>query len=638
MPSRQVDSILANEELAAEVTRKLPRLRREMLPRAIVVPPGETTAEDEARVPPLPPAAAAAEAAGPVASVLRAAAELAGTEAIIRRFGRPSLLIRNDTFEVPPADYWKSRLHPTKTRLDRAIRSIGRIEVPALAIPHVGTAWMIADGVAVTNRHVALTFAQPASRGRFEFRSTPIGEAFRGSVDFREEASQAAPFEVDVTEILFIADPLETEPDIAFIRLRARDGRPLPPPLVLYEGEPRPKQWIVTIGYPAEDPRNPYLDQARIFEGVFNVKRLAPGEVMATHDRDIFSHDCTTLGGSSGSVVLDVESGHALGLHFGGEYLSANYALSSTGIRKALERSRRRVRVRRPEPQPAGVAEIQVEAPDLRGRRGFNERFLGTGERRVPLPKLSANLSAQAVDVAGSGSNPGRYLLRYEHFSISMHAQRRMAIYTAVNIDGSTLNRLKRGQDRWVKDPRIDASAQIGNELYVNNDLDRGHLVRRLDPAWGATAKKAELDTFFYVNSTPQHASFNQTLWSSLEDYLLDHADTEGFRASIFTGPIFTQNDPPYRGVGLPGSYWKVAVMVRASDRQLSVTGYIVSQADLLTGLEFVYGQFKTYQVPVSRIEVLTGLDFGRLERRDPLRAQESLVPRELVSAADMVI
>src|SRR5215213_4741996 len=39
------------------------------------------------------------------------------TEAIVLEFGRPALLVQNDTFEVPEADVWKGRLYPSKARL-----------------------------------------------------------------------------------------------------------------------------------------------------------------------------------------------------------------------------------------------------------------------------------------------------------------------------------------------------------------------------------------------------------------------------------------------------------------------------------------------------------------------------------------
>ncbi len=46
---------------------------------------------------------------------------------------------------------------------------------------------------------------------------------------------------------------------------------------------------------------------------------------------------------------------------------------------------------------------------------------------------------------------------------------------------------------------------QCGDELYIDNDLDRGHLVRRRDPVWGNSAEEANKDTFYFTNASPQH-------------------------------------------------------------------------------------------------------------------------------------
>ena len=39
------------------------------------------------------------------------------------------------------------------------------------------------------------------------------------------------------------------------------------------------------------------------------------------------THDASTLGGNSGSAVIDVESGEVIALHFVGADLRANYAV-----------------------------------------------------------------------------------------------------------------------------------------------------------------------------------------------------------------------------------------------------------------------------------------------------------------------
>jgi len=561
------------------------------------------------------------------------------TEAIVLREGRPTLLARDDSFELPQLKEWKARLLPTKSKIDRAIRSVGRLEVGFSAAPYVGTAWMIAPGVAVTNRHVAMEFGRKSGR-EFTIRANPIGQPFAPRVDFKEEYVAARPFEVSIVRILYIADLDDDAPDLAFVELSSVDDRALPPPIPLFDGEPESDQVIVAIGYPAEDPRNDADDQARLFGGVYDVKRVAPGLVMERLSGALFSHDCTTLGGSSGSAIIDVETGAALGLHFAGDYLDANYAVSSPTLATYLGRLRRgrattvNARLaRKPEP------ERTVSITEVASRKGYDSGFLGSRVLAVPLPKMARGLAALAVPVDPARRGAAKFLLDYTHYSVVMHAERRFPIFTAVNIEGSAVQRIKRsGAEPWALDPRIPPTFQHNNVLYAGNDLDRGHVVRRIDPAWGTDAATGEQDSFFFTNCTPQHKDFNRLLWLSLEDYVLDNAATEGFRACVFSGPVFAEDDRSYRDALLPGAYWKVVVMVNAITRSLSATGYLVSQADLITDLEFAYGQMKTYQVPVTTVEAKTGLTFGRLSNHDPIGSREGLPVREIGSASDITI
>jgi hypothetical protein len=87
---------------------------------------------------------------------------------------------------------------------------------------------------------------------------------------------------------------------------------------------------VYAVGYPAWDGRrNDPEHMQRIFTNVFNVKRLQPGEIIESLDtQSLFTHDCSTLGGNSGSCVVDLESHQVIGLHFGGRYLQANYAVA----------------------------------------------------------------------------------------------------------------------------------------------------------------------------------------------------------------------------------------------------------------------------------------------------------------------
>jgi endonuclease G len=292
------------------------------------------------------------------------------------------------------------------------------------------------------------------------------------------------------------------------------------------------------------------------------------------------------------------------------------------------------------------VAEkIEID-PNYANRRGYDPSFLGDGAHRIPLPRLPDNLYAKTskkADAAGGG----RHVLPYYHYSVVMNMERRLAFFTAVNVNGRLSRRLTRERDKWALDPRIPAGEQTGEAVYRDNPLDRGHLVRRLDPAWGQTlfvAKRANDDTFHFTNCTPQHEDFNQnkTTWAGLEDYILENADNRDLRVTVFTGPVLADDDDQYRGVQLPRQYWKVVAMVKRNG-DLSATAYLLSQERLIDGLEiaeaFSYGAYRTFQVPVSRVEAMTRLSFGALADADPLAGLEATTEaREIASATDIVL
>jgi endonuclease G len=277
--------------------------------------------------------------------------------------------------------------------------------------------------------------------------------------------------------------------------------------------------------------------------------------------------------------------------------------------------------------------ELGAIDPDYAGRAGFDPAFLA---RPLPLP-----VPGRAVAPDASAE------LRYHHFSIVMHRRRALALFTAVNIDGKLSRPPERTSDRWFLDPRLPASEQTGEDVYRDNPLDRGHLVRRRDPAWGPTdaiARAANDDTFHFTNAAPQHHDFNagRTLWVGLEDYVLGNADTRDLAVSVFTGPVLADDDDAYRGVQLPRQFWKVVAMVKV-DGALSVTGYLLSQAALLDELPsvepFSYGAYRTFQVPVRQIAELTELGMEPHVAADPLERLEPVPPpRELSRPEDLLL
>jgi endonuclease G len=255
------------------------------------------------------------------------------------------------------------------------------------------------------------------------------------------------------------------------------------------------------------------------------------------------------------------------------------------------------------------------------GRKGYDPDFLGM---TIPLPELTPAALAfgPVAPVAGTSDD----VLHYTHFSIVMCETRRLAFFTAVNIDGKQWIGLERRDDEWFFDPRIPEALQVGNRFYSNepggNFFDRGHLVRRQDPIWGEErqARLANSDTFHFTNCSPQYFQFNQSaeLWQGLENFILTNTDQEDLLATVFTGPIFQQTDVVHRGVQVPQFFWKV-VLVVDQDAKLYSSAYVVSQEQFVDNIPFErkpVGEFNNFQVSIRELETRTGLKFSKPVRQ----------------------
>lgn len=254
----------------------------------------------------------------------------------------------------------------------------------------------------------------------------------------------------------------------------------------------------------------------------------------------------------------------------------------------------------------------------LEDRVGYADDFL---DERFVVEFPRAKTASKRADVLSIPGADNR--LAYMHFSVMMSSSRRMAMVVGVNIDGTTSRQIPGDSGGWSLDGRIDLDAQIGEALYADNALDRGHLVRREDPNWGDDAEQANEDTFHFTNCAPQMNVFNQQTWLGLENYLLLNTRRWRERVTVFTGPVFGPNDLEYRGVEIPLAYWKVVAFIDDSGRPSS-SAYMIDQSRELTRLEAAFGAYKTYQRSVRRIEEISGLTFGPLLQFDALSNEEA--------------
>lgn len=570
---------------------------------------------------------------------------IAALEAIVKRVGRPPLLIRGGVVQMEPLpkDFPLDTPGLIKS-VEKWLPSVGRIEFVNASMEWGGTGFVIdAKGnsrTIVTNRHVANEVARRKADGQGVFIRSPIGLC-GANIDFGEEVDSADNNALTATlsKIVYIADDISA--DVALFEIEAANFQ-LPDPVVLAAKEASKGDLVAVIGYPAYDSRNNDSDQARYFRDLYEVKRFAPGFVThALSGQSALRYDCTTLGGNSGSPVLDLHSGEVVGLHFSGVYGEYNAAV---GV-KTLDALRRGRTVAVPDALASagdggeGASDGHHDTKFFEHREGFDQAFLGKAHA-TPWPGLPADRSAGLAKPSDDPAEP--FELRYRHFGVKYSGELKLPLITAVNIDGEHAVRIKRTADKWCTDARIDLKVQLGAKNFADAQIDRGHMVRREDPNWDlardeAEASIANFDTFHYVNACAQHSSLNQgkQLWQGLENYILDSSRTNGFKACVFTGPVLRPADGEDEEVVLDGAivpleFWKLVVTLDVHGKALHATAYLLSQGQLIRALlerrsrteavqGFELGAYRTFQLAISDLAEATGYDFSAYVTADPL-------------------
>ena len=574
--------------------------------------------------------------------------EMFGLEAIVLPRNRPVAFVRGESYDDLDHPWVSLNDDVVKRRIASLLPLIGRVEVPSSPIlPYAGTGFVVGQGLIATNRHVAQLFSQGLGL-TIRYRAGDATIDFKRQIDAPDD-DRAAYLSVRAVEMI--------HPYWDMALLRVDD---LPTDRMLRLSVKSPEELldhnVVVIGYPARDERNDVALQDRIFNRIYNVKRLQPGVIRARARIQSFentvnalTHDASTLGGNSGSAVIEIDTGEVVALHFAGEYLKANYAVPMHELaRDSHVASRLNFEGTLPPTNdwapawrsvegtddstsaaaPPQAEEAIVVDPDYDNRPGYDPSFLETID--VPLPRVSKAMEQDTARVRSDAQKNGDpFELAYYHYSVYMNKRRRTAWFSAANVDGDHRPDIgKRRGDRWYTDPRILRSEQIGQEAFEPG-IDRGHLTRRQDTAWGddvASATLANNDTFHFTNCSLQASPFNQgkDRWQGLEQFLLEqHARKERRRLVVITGPLFAANDPIYKNdrmnysVRCPLQFWKICVLIRR-DGTPSATGFVLGQEDIqnLPGFEEAFDVAAT-QIRVADLEERTGLDFGDIKKFD---------------------
>jgi endonuclease G len=257
--------------------------------------------------------------------------ELATIEAIIDEDLRPAFDVVNGDFRADHPRWMHLQEPARKQMIQRCLPSIGRVELPGHpTMPYGGTGFVVGDDLLMTNRHVAEVFASGVGTRSLAFR-----DQRGGAVDFVREHMRPPGAIFHVRGIVMIHPYW----DMALLRVPGISAGRQPLRLAIEDARDLSGREIFVVGYPAFDPRNPADVQNGVFQGRYGIKKLQPGELKGAVKSGSYGkwvqaagHDCSTLGGNSGSAVIDLASGAVLSLHFGGRYHELNYSVPAGAL------------------------------------------------------------------------------------------------------------------------------------------------------------------------------------------------------------------------------------------------------------------------------------------------------------------
>jgi hypothetical protein len=346
----------------------------------------------------------AAEAQGAPEAVLEGAMDRDGTglapptawdavlETIVLK-ERPVLFVSDDWVDTvnvtkigAEAEDLVKKLDARRDKMQPIMPLIGRIDVVGFpGTDFLATGWFVDTDIVVTNRHVASLIARWDGR-KFVFTRGVAGKPVSCSLSTLHEfddqkADQARVFAVK--EVLYI-EP-DKGPDIAFLRVERRTDGSRPDRIAVAKADVGADEPVFVVGYPARAPRSVIPDQdlmKQLYRDRYDVKRAAPGYTMSP-SQGATRHDCTTLGGNSGSVVLGLDSGEAVGLHFAGLYQETNYAVRASVLSEYVNKKRWN--------RPA-VVETQSSGAQPRPRRPL------TQPSPKPMPQVAPPKSQSTTD------------------------------------------------------------------------------------------------------------------------------------------------------------------------------------------------------------------------------------------------
>jgi len=263
-------------------------------------------------------------------------------ESVLQVRGRPAVRVLGSRLEsldrYPGSDLWQIFITDYEDAMVAAAGATGAVMVTSAETVNrpwlQGSAWLVAPDRVVTNRHVVIP---PPPNGGVVLAARDASGALQlrqgVSVDVKFDADDRGPapaIQRKVTGVLFVS-PASDLVDIAVLSIEPIAEYA---PLRLQVEETATPSNLFVIGHPGLMAGVPSEVQA-VFGQPDGRKRVSFGKRLAAGGRiSVFGHDASTVGGFSGGPVVGIKGDAVAGLHYYGDPVNGNLAVTADAIRE----------------------------------------------------------------------------------------------------------------------------------------------------------------------------------------------------------------------------------------------------------------------------------------------------------------
>lgn len=269
--------------------------------------------------------------------------ELVALEAVMRTRGRPALRVKFDELETlalhPGGDIWRTAFRDYENDLVDASARTAAVTADLWGTTVFGSAWLVREDLAITNRHVLIPdTGPPLARRRV---ASPLTATPKRTVNprlnFSHDDSGRPPVSYEILDVPYIASRADPA-DIALMRVQPLDGVRVPVTTIAsLEFDVWSPKRVFVIGHPGLLDDVPPEVQA-VFGTPDGKKRVSFGEMLGRGGGSDLRYDASTIGGYSGGLVGTFGEEDAIGLHYWGDATEGNRAVAAAMLHAAMQR------------------------------------------------------------------------------------------------------------------------------------------------------------------------------------------------------------------------------------------------------------------------------------------------------------